>query len=356
MSRLAFDCRHRHGSGFELEARFDSGDGVTALFGPSGSGKTTILGLIAGLLQPQSGTIRLGEGTLVDVAAGMFVPPEQRHIGFVFQDHLLFPHLTVGQNLRFGQRRRPARAIDFARVVHILEIGGLLDRNPHTLSGGQRQRVALGRALLRGPDLLLMDEPLTALDEGLKDRVLTYLERAVAEWRIPTMFVSHDQTDVRRLADSVVVLEAGRVIDAGPTAATLDRAALTRLKRPISPVNLLRVSGLRQVGEHWEGTVGDQRLYLPPSPAYCAGASVSVQFLPQDVILSRVPEAGVSARNQLQGTVRELVALPGRTFVAVDVGQFLWVEVMPETVREFDIRPGVLLTCMIKVSALDLLE
>jgi molybdate transport system ATP-binding protein len=354
MSQLAFDCRHRHPSGFELEARFQSGIGVTALFGPSGSGKSTILGLIAGLLRPESGTIQLGQRVLVDTSAGIFLLPEQRQIGFVFQDHLLFPHLTVAQNLRFGQRRRPARAMEFDRVVHILEVGGLLDRYPHTLSGGQRQRAALGRALLRGPELLLMDEPLTALDEGLKDRVLTYLERAVAEWRIPTIFVSHDQSDVRRLADTVVVVEAGRVIDAGPTTTTLDRAALTLLKQPLSPVNLLRVSDLRQVDGHWEGTVGEQRLYLPPSPGYSPGASVSVRCLPQDVVLSRGQEAGISARNQLHGTVRELVTLPGRTFVAVDVGQFLWVEVMPETVRDLHIRAGMALTCMIKVSALDL--
>src|SRR5206468_3923876 len=127
-------------------------------------------------------------------------PPERRRIGVVFQDHLLFPHMTVEENLRFGLGRPSSRAIDMKRVVEILEIGELLPRQPHTLSGGQQQRVALGRAILRGPELLLMDEPLTALDEGLKDRVLGYLERAVAEWRIPTLFVSHDQADVRRLA------------------------------------------------------------------------------------------------------------------------------------------------------------
>jgi len=235
--------------------------------------------------------------------------------------------------------------------VEILELGGLLDRAPHTLSGGQRQRVALGRALLRGPELLLMDEPLTGLDERLKDRVLTYLERAVAEWRIPTLFVSHDQADVRRLADHVVVLEAGRLIDAGPTEPTLDRAVLARLQSGPSPVNLLRVSELQPAGGHWEGRVGGQPVYLPPAGPLPPGGTVSVQFLPQDVILSREPVAGLSVRNQLAGQVREVVTAADRTFVAVDVGQFLWAEVTPEAGRELGLRPGKAVFCLVKASA-----
>jgi molybdate transport system ATP-binding protein len=351
MSRLHFDCRHRYPSGFALEACFEAGDGVTALFGPSGSGKSTALGLIAGLLRPQQGTVRLGDTVLVDTRAGVCLPPERRRLGFVFQDHLLFPHLTVRQNLRYGLRRRPCRAIDFARVVQVLEIGALLDRRPEALSGGQRQRVALGRALLRGPELLLMDEPLTALDEGLKERILTYLERAVAEWRVPTLFVSHDQADVRRLADEVVVLEGGRVVEAGPTVPALDHAVLTQLKHRPSPVNLLRLSDLREVDGHWEGRLGGQRLQLPAGGGYRAGASLSVQFLPQDVTLSRAAVTGLSVRNRLRGMVREVVALPERTFVAVDVGQFLWAEVTADAVRELGVRPGEEITCLIKASA-----
>src|SRR6185503_7433666 len=164
---LIFDCRHRYPAGFELEARFEAGAGVTALFGPSGSGKSTVLSIIAGMRRPDAGTVRLGDRVLFDAARGICLPPEKRGIGFVFQDLLLFPHLTVEANLRFGARRRPTRAIPFERVVEVLELGALLRRHPHTLSGGERQRTALGRAILRGPELLLLDEPLTALDEGL---------------------------------------------------------------------------------------------------------------------------------------------------------------------------------------------
>lgn len=342
---LHFDCRHQYADGFRLDARFDAGDGVTALFGPSGGGKSTILALIAGTLAAQEGRIVLAGRTLLDSQAAICLPPEQRRIGMVFQDHLLFPHLTIRQNLTFGQRRRPARRIDLERVSAVLEIGDLLDRQPATLSGGQRQRVSLGRALLRGPELLLMDEPLAALDVGLKDRILTYLERAVAEWRVPTLFVSHDQADVRRLADQVVVLEAGRVINAGPTEDTLRHASLAHLQ----PINLLRVEDVRQVDGHWQGRVGTQVLHLP-------AAGVHVQFLPREVVLAREPVPGISVRNQLAGQIRELVRLEERVFVSIDVGQFLWAEVTTDASRDLGLQPGQMIHCLIKTSALRMLE
>jgi molybdate transport system ATP-binding protein len=355
MSRLRFDCRHQYGGGFRLEVAFEAGDGVTALFGASGSGKSTILGLIAGTVRPQHGLIRLEGRTLLETAAGVCVPAERRQIGVVPQDHLLFPHLTVRRNLTFGSRRRPARSIDFTRVVEILELGSLLERWPTTLSGGQRQRVALGRALLRGPELLLMDEPLAALDEALKHRILAYLERAVAEWNVPTLFVSHDPADVRRLAAQVVILEAGQVVAAGPTASTLDQTLMTRMKHRPRPVNLLRVNGIRRVGDHWEGIVGDQVLHLPGPAAAADGSTQYVQFAAPDVALSRSPIEGLSVRNQLRGQVREVVELPDRAFVAVDVGQFLWAEITSAALRELDIRPGVVIICLIKTTAMEVL-
>src|SRR5262249_55421883 len=154
---------------------------------------------------------------------------------------------------------------------------------------------------------------LTGLDEGLKDRVLSYLDRAMAEWRIPTVFVSHDQADVRRLAESVVVIESGKVIDAGSTSTTLDRAVLTRLKQRPGLVNLLRVSEIHQAGGHWAGRVGSQILHLPPGLPPGSAGSVYVQFLAHDVVLSAAAVEGTSARNHLQGKVREVVTLPDQT-------------------------------------------
>ena len=218
MCRLKFECRHRYHSGFEMEINLDVDVHFTALFGPSGSGKTSILSMIAGLVQPQYGRISVAGQTLLDTTSRLCLPPEARDVGLVFQDSLLFPHLTVESNLRYGARwrRRKRRSMPFDRIVKVLEIGPLLGRYPHSLSGGERQRVALGRALLSGPELLLMDEPLASLDAPLKARVLAYLERVVSEWNVPTLFVTHSQAEVRRAADWAVLIEHGRLLGCGP--------------------------------------------------------------------------------------------------------------------------------------------
>ena len=186
---------------------------VTAICGPSGSGKTSILSIIAGLRRPDQGTIRLGKRLLEDRSAGIHLAPEKRRMGYVFQDQLLFPHLSVRRNLLFGWKRRPGgmESVDYRRVCEVLELTDLADRYPHTLSGGQRQRVALGRALLSAPELLLLDEPLVSLDAPLKDRVLDYVEQVLKEWNIPTLYVTHDMRDVKRLAQQVILLEQGQV-------------------------------------------------------------------------------------------------------------------------------------------------
>ncbi|REK11947.1 MAG: molybdenum ABC transporter ATP-binding protein [Planctomycetota bacterium] len=217
MNRLSFRCAHRFAGGFALDAAFETDAQVTALFGPSGSGKTSILYMIAGLLRPREGAIALGKQIWLDTRRGIDTRPERRRVGFVLQDHLLFPHLSVERNLTYGLRRRRGEnsAIEASRVIEVLELGDLLARYPRNLSGGEKQRVALGRSLLSGPQLLLMDEPLAALDAPLKDRVLSYLERVVEEWHVPTIYVSHNASEVRRLAERVIMLERGRVVHSG---------------------------------------------------------------------------------------------------------------------------------------------
>jgi molybdate transport system ATP-binding protein len=215
VSRLEFACTLRYPSGFTLDAAFAAGGRLTALVGPSGSGKTTVLSVLAGLRRPERGRVVLDGVVLFDRARGVDVPPERRRVGYVFQDHLLFPHLSVRRNLLYGWRRRPrdARPVDLGRVVGVLELGDLLDRPPHTLSGGQRQRAALGRALLCGPRLLLLDEPLASVDEGLRERILGYVERVLEEWQVPTLYVTHHLAEVAPLTGQVVRLEAGRVVE-----------------------------------------------------------------------------------------------------------------------------------------------
>jgi molybdate transport system ATP-binding protein len=198
---------------FSIEACFASEGRVTGLFGASGAGKTSLINMIAGLLQPDRGTIAIDAEMLDDTAARVHVPAWRRRIGYVFQDARLFPHFDVGQNLDYG-RRMNRLADDPAqrkRVTDLLDIGGLLDRRPGQLSGGERQRVALGRALLAQPRLLLLDEPLGSLDEERKVEILPYLVRLRDEAGIPMVYVSHDADEMRQLATQVVMLKRGRV-------------------------------------------------------------------------------------------------------------------------------------------------
>jgi molybdate transport system ATP-binding protein len=214
MSLLEFEGRLRYPSGFHIDAAFTLDTPVTALFGPSGSGKSSILSMIAGLRRPDAGRIAIGNRVVFCSQTGTQLPPESRGVGYVFQDHLLFPHLSVRKNLLYGwRRRRPgSRALELDRVVALLELSELLERLPHTLSGGQRQRVALGRALLSGPDLLLLDEPLASVDHALRKRVLETLDQILQQWRIPTLYVTHDWSEVEQIASQVVTLELGRVV------------------------------------------------------------------------------------------------------------------------------------------------
>jgi molybdate transport system ATP-binding protein len=198
---------------FMLEASFTSEGRVTGLFGASGAGKTSLINIIAGLLKPGCGVVTLDGETLDDTAAGVHVPPYRRRIGYVFQDARLFPHLNVRQNLDYGRRmnRLAEDSAQHKRVVDLLDIGALLDRRPGKLSGGERQRVAFGRALLSKPRLLLLDEPLGALDEGRKLEILPYLVRLRDEAGIPMVYVSHDAAELRQLATQIVMLKGGRI-------------------------------------------------------------------------------------------------------------------------------------------------
>ncbi len=198
---------------FTLEASFTSEGRVTGLFGASGAGKTSLINIIAGLLKPDRGIVTLDGETLDDTAAGVHVPPHQRRIGYVFQDARLFPHLNVRQNLDYGRRmnRLPEDPAQRQRVTDLLDIGELLARRPGKLSGGERQRVAFGRALLSKPRLLLLDEPLGALDEDRKREILPYLVRLRDEAGIPMVYVSHDAAELRQLATQIVMLKRGRI-------------------------------------------------------------------------------------------------------------------------------------------------
>ena len=205
---IGLDIVLRQGT-FVLELHQQLDGGITALFGPSGSGKTTTLDVIAGLRTPDSGSVSIGGRVLFDAAARVNLPPYRRHVGYVPQEPALFPHLTVRRNVLYG--RRPGQKLALERVAAMLEVGDLLDRRVPQLSGGERQRVALARALMSAPDVLLLDEPLAAVDVERRRRILPYLVRVRDDLGVPVIYVSHDRVEVDQLADRVIVLDNGRV-------------------------------------------------------------------------------------------------------------------------------------------------
>jgi molybdate transport system ATP-binding protein len=303
---MSLDVRlaHRFGD-FALETQFTASSGVTALFGPSGAGKSSIVNAIAGLLRPRRGRIAVNGRVLVDTAARLFVPAEARRIAVVFQDARLFPHMSVEDNLKFGWRRAAAKA-DAAGIAHIVEllgVGALLQRRPHNLSGGEKARVALGRALLAAPEMLLLDEPLAALDQARREEILPYLEALAREARLPMLYVSHSVEEVARLADQIVVLQDGRVAAQGSAFDLL--------------TDIDRIAGTPPLGAVFEAEIADERdgltllafdggvlavkrLARPP------GTKLRVRLRAEDIMLAREEPRAVSANNILACTVRAI--------------------------------------------------
>src|SRR3989454_4935187 len=261
--------------GFTLAVEWRAAEPVVALFGPSGAGKTLTLQCLSGLLRPDSGRIVLNERVFFDGAAGVNLPPPARRLGYVFQGYALFPHLTVAENIAFGLKGLPRgrRLERTAAVIDRLGLGGLERRYPRELSGGQQQRVALGRALAVDPDLLLLDEPLSALDAPLRRALRDELVRTVHDWHKATVVVTHDLAEAYQLADRVVVYEGGRVIQAGPRAELLWQPTSESVARVMGVRNILRGTvvkatpdriQLRWRGQLLEAVNSPTHAYLPP--------------------------------------------------------------------------------------------
>ncbi|SHF16887.1 molybdate transport system ATP-binding protein [Kaistia soli DSM 19436] len=348
---LTFEAEKRLGD-FVLEARFTSEGGVTALFGPSGSGKTTIVNLVAGLSQPDRGRITLDGEVLVDRAVGVMLPPSRRRIGYVFQDARLFPHLSVQSNLSYGRwfGPRAGRWGDFGAIVELLGIGALLKRRPLDLSGGEKQRVAIGRALLASPRLLLMDEPLAALDRARRAEILPFLERLRDEMKLPILYVSHAVDEVARLADQVVIIEAGRVAAAGPvgtvfadvaadseTGAIL--TAIVHAEDEIDGVTLLdHPAGVLQI----------------PKLGRRLGTRVRVHIRARDIALAVGEPGRLSIRNRLAARVVAVSEQMSDVAVSLDVGgEPMLARVTRGAQRDLGLAPGLAVTALIKAVALD---
>ncbi|MFO1304625.1 MAG: molybdenum ABC transporter ATP-binding protein [Burkholderiales bacterium] len=302
---IEVDVEERLGA-FHLDVRFEADAPIVGLFGRSGAGKTSVVNAIAGIGRPHRGRIRINGDVLFDTSQGIDVPPERRRVGYVFQDALLFPHLDVLANLTYGERlRAPSeRVIARERVVELLGLGGLLARKPRTLSGGEKQRVAIGRALLAQPRILLMDEPLAALDVERKAEILDYVERLRDELSIPIIYVSHSVAEITRLADTVVVLSEGRCLAAGNVEDVMGRADLRPATGRYEAGALVDTQVLRHDDASGLTTLGfDGGELLVPKVDAATGERVRARIRARDVSLAIARPQGISILNILPGRV-----------------------------------------------------
>lgn len=334
---------------FSCEFGLDFAGQRLGLFGESGSGKSTLVAMLAGLLPPDSGTIVLDGQALYDSGGKINLPPEERGIAIVFQRPHLFPHLSVRGNLLYGHKRlgRGRQTIDLARLCAILKIDDLLERGVNRLSGGEKQRVAIGRAVLSRPRLLLMDEPLSALDDGLRYQIIPYLRGVCEAFAIPFLFISHSLVEMRLMTEQVAVVEGGRVTGRS----TVEALARQRMAdSPVGYVNLLSLAGCRAADGLFRYRWGKSELLLTTDCTEAGGGLCELSS--RDIILcKRHPEA-VSARNLLSCTVLDTFAAGNMVGVELDCGgERLIAEVVAQAAGELDIRPGASLYAAIKASA-----
>jgi molybdate transport system ATP-binding protein len=351
---ISVHVRHRQGD-FMLEAAFEAGSGVTALFGPSGSGKTSLVQMIAGLTRPTDAAIRFGETIWNDTGSRIFVPPHRRRIGYVFQEGRLFPHLTARQNLLYGQFFAPPgdRRITEDDVVALLGIERLLGQRPTTLSGGEKQRVAIGRALLSAPRLILMDEPLSSLDRARRHEILPYIERIRDEVKIPVIYVSHALDEVARLANRVVLLEDGRVRAAGEPREVFPE--LTFAQDGLAPQSILeaRILGHDTHFGLSMAEIGDSVVTLQPVDLP-EGTTVRIRVPTTDVMIALERHSDLSALNQLPGTVVAVEPDGHHVLVSVDChGQRIFARVTLLSADRLGLRPGMRVYALFKAVAVD---
>ena len=351
---LAAKIWKRLGS-FVLDVDVRCSERVTGLFGVSGCGKTTFLNCLAGVGTADGGRIRLGSATWLDVERGVNLPARERRVGYVFQESLLFGHMTVLKNVTYGlEKHSSGPGLD--EVVGVLEIGDLLGRMPDELSGGQQRRVAVARALLRHPALLLLDEPLTGLEAELAGRVLVYLKRVLDVFGIPTVYVSHSISDIAYLCDDAVVLSGGTVISQGPPGVVMTRCGVLDERHLIELQNVFE-AGLVSTGGEDQSIrcrVGENELTVYGS-APRGGERLTLGIQACDIVLATQRPQGLSARNVLPGTVRRVEPVGSKVLVFLDVGVEWMVEVGRAAVAELGLRAEVKVFAIVKATAVRIL-
>lgn len=355
---LEVDVRHRLGD-FRIDAQFKVERGLVALFGRSGSGKTSVINVIAGLIRPRHARVVLDGLELVDTQRRIHVPAHRRRIGYVFQEGRLFPHLTVRQNLLYGRwfsGLRTDHRRDLERVAELLGLAPMLSRMPQNLSGGEKQRVAIGRALLADPKLLLMDEPLSALDEARKAEIMPYIERLRDTAAMPIVYVSHSVAEVARLATDVVLLSDGEVAAAGPAADVMHRLDLFPLTGRAEAGAIIDVVVERH--DEADGLTylrARSGLWRAPILRAPEGSRVRLRVRARDVMVSLPAPQSISALNVIPGTVTEISTRAGPVVdLLLDCnGDAIIARVSRYTVKQLGLAPGTVVHALVKGVSLD---
>ncbi len=338
---------------FRIDVSLHLRNAFTALFGPSGCGKTTTLKILAGLLKPASGVIQMHGKPLYDSSTGLYVPPEKRDIGLIFQESRLFPHLSVRENLEFALRQTPPhqRTFRFPEVVDLLGIDALLERYPNSLSGGETQRVALGRALLASPGLLLMDEPLAALDLPAKIGLLARVKSIHQEFGLPIVYVSHDLGMVMNIAEEVLLMHDGRIVRQGPAADVLSDYVTTSLLPGETIRNIIDVQIQKHTADGQTLVRADGIQLILPRLTEPVGEQIRIELPASEIILAVEHPGELSARNILPGRIRRILQVGQRVLVEVDVGIPLLAEIIEVTLPRLGLKPGGRVFLIIKATA-----
>ncbi|MBN2529566.1 MAG: molybdenum ABC transporter ATP-binding protein [Deltaproteobacteria bacterium] len=339
--------------------------GIFGVFGVSGSGKSTLMKVICGIERAHTGQVIFNDTVFFDSEKGIHIPPHKRQVGVVFQEHYLFPHLTIAQNLTFGSRYTTMEKISFSDVIALLDLAPLMKKKPSKLSGGERQRVAIGRALLQQPRMLLLDEPFSNLDRSRRKQIISYLLKIHNRFGIPLLIISHDLEDILRLTQSIIIIECQSIKATGDYLHIAEQAIVPHLITPrrfINIVELVHQAYLpKQRINHFGATKDGPTLMATNSGAFSNerqhGRRVRLAIAPDDIALGSDTCRNISMQNQLQGTVTHILHMNDSFYVTLDCGGISLVsEITPAALYQLDVKPGAILVCLFKAKAVEIVH
>jgi len=336
-------------------------DGITGIFGPSGSGKTSLLHSIAGLAKPYEGEIIINNKKVYSTTEHIHVPVEKRNIGYVFQEGRLFPHMTVEKNLLYGVKKVSDGSLGFTEVVEMLNLKHVLKSKPSNISGGERQRTALGRSLLSSPDLLLLDEPFSAVDAGLRDQILPFLFKIHKTVNIPILVVSHDITDLLKLTQQLFLIQSGRCLGHDDYLQLLKKKEVQHIINSKALINAVTMKVTKTNTETglsvlaYNGSSNEIKVLCEKCRTeYKPGEEIKIFIRSDDIALSTEKLNGITIQNQLKGIITDIIERESIRLILVDVGFPLVVEITSESLKRMEMAVGRTVYCLFKSVAIDL--